>query len=259
MFKRLKTLAISFMLLFTLIPTDIVFAWSTEDFNYAILTEPINEDDLIPVELDRVVDGDTAYFTSKSEAKIKTRFLLIDTPEMRGRGGKQPYAQEATDRLEQLLTKANQIYIEYDIGAKEDRYQRDLVYVWVDGILVQEILVSEGLADVAYIYPPNTRYLSQLESSKAYAQGQRVGLWSLDLTSEESSSNLNQTVEEPSEPPVEEDTTDVATQTVYIAPQSGKRYHLSPNCRGLKSANSIVEVSIEEAQARGLTLCGYEK
>ena len=44
-------------------------------------------------------------------------------------------------------------------------------------------------------------------------------------------------------------------QTVYIAPDHGTKYHLNPNCSGLNNANSVVTISLQEAQARGYTLC----
>ncbi|EOS7926310.1 hypothetical protein AB1I58_01510 [Enterococcus hirae] len=44
-------------------------------------------------------------------------------------------------------------------------------------------------------------------------------------------------------------------QTVYIAPDHGTKYHLNPNCSGLNNANSVVAISLQEAQARGYTLC----
>ncbi|MBO1101181.1 hypothetical protein [Enterococcus hirae] len=40
-------------------------------------------------------------------------------------------------------------------------------------------------------------------------------------------------------------------QTVYIAPDHGT----NPNCSGLNNANSVVAISLQEAQARGYTLC----
>ncbi|ENZ5556042.1 hypothetical protein ACGWYN_002358 [Enterococcus hirae] len=44
-------------------------------------------------------------------------------------------------------------------------------------------------------------------------------------------------------------------QTVYIAPDHDTKYHLNPNCSGLNNANSVVAISLQEAQARGYTLC----
>lgn len=52
---------------------------------------------------------------------------------------------------------------------------------------------------------------------------------------------------------------DNVTKTVYIAPQSGTKYHFSPNCRGLNNANSVKEISLSDAKSQGYDLCGFEK
>ena len=52
---------------------------------------------------------------------------------------------------------------------------------------------------------------------------------------------------------------DNVEQVVYIAPQSGTKYHFSAGCRGLNRANSIQEMSLTEAQNQGYDLCGWEK
>lgn len=46
-----------------------------------------------------------------------------------------------------------------------------------------------------------------------------------------------------------------ASETVFIAPYSGKRYHATESCRGLSNARSVEAVSLSEAQGRGLTPC----
>lgn len=52
---------------------------------------------------------------------------------------------------------------------------------------------------------------------------------------------------------------DDVTKIVYIAPQSGTKYHYRQNCRGLSNANSIAEISLANAKAQGYDLCGWEK
>lgn len=47
-------------------------------------------------------------------------------------------------------------------------------------------------------------------------------------------------------------------QMVWVAPQSGRRYHFDLTCRGLRRANGTVQMTLQEAQAQGYTLCGYE-
>lgn len=48
------------------------------------------------------------------------------------------------------------------------------------------------------------------------------------------------------------------TNVVYVAPDSGTKYHYSANCRGLNNANSVVEMSLSTAQSQGYDLCGWE-
>ncbi|EJM2453864.1 thermonuclease family protein [Staphylococcus pseudintermedius] len=138
-----------------------------------------------PVELVKAVDGDTAKL--KYQGKTETfRFLLIDTPETKHpRLGKQPFGQEASDRTAKLLKNANKIEVEFDVGRKQDKYHRYLAYIYVDGKMVNNILVKEGLAKVDYVYPPNTRYLSQLEKSQKAAKKAKLGIWTLNSAFED--------------------------------------------------------------------------
>ncbi|PWZ61769.1 thermonuclease family protein, partial [Staphylococcus pseudintermedius] len=121
------------------------------------------------------------------QGKTETfRFLLIDTPETKHpRLGKQPFGQEASDRTAKLLKNANKIEVEFDVGRKQDKYHRYLAYIYVDGKMVNNILVKEGLAKVDYVYPPNTRYLSQLEKSQKAAKKAKLGIWSLNSAFED--------------------------------------------------------------------------
>lgn len=48
------------------------------------------------------------------------------------------------------------------------------------------------------------------------------------------------------------------SNVVYVAPDSGTKYHYSANCRGLNNANSVVEMSLSTAQSQGYDLCGWE-
>lgn len=77
------------------------------------------------------------------------------------------------------MSTASEITFQYDVGDKKDRYGRTLGYVFVDGMLVQEILVREGLARVAYVKEPNTMYLAQLKEAEAQAKSEQVGIWSI--------------------------------------------------------------------------------
>lgn len=188
--------------------------------------------DRIPVELASTVDGDTAKFIY-NDSQESFRFLLIDTPETKHpRIGKQPFGQEASDRTKELLTNANQIEVEFDVGGQQDKYQRYLAYIYVDGEMVNEILVKEGLAKVAYVYPPSTRYLERLESAEATAKEQKLGIWSLgsafedDQNTEQSTSSSTNV----------QSTPESTTETPSAASNSGKESY--PNCTALREVYS---------------------
>lgn len=128
----------------------------------------------------RFVDGDTTRFYYNGE-DVSFRYLLIDTPETKHpRVGKQPFGQEASDRTRELLSNAQIIEVEHDIGEKTDKYNRHLAYIYADGIMVNEVLVREGLAQVNYVYPPNTRHLNRLKEAERLAKNEGIGIWSLD-------------------------------------------------------------------------------
>ncbi|ELB03119.1 thermonuclease [Enterococcus faecalis] len=113
-------------------------------------TQTISNDQRIPADFVRHVDGDTTVL--KIDGKVqKVRFLLIDTPETVKPNTKvQPFGLEASKRTKELLSNASEITFEYDKGDKRDRYGRALgyAYIFVDETLLQKTLVSEGLARV---------------------------------------------------------------------------------------------------------------
>lgn len=192
--------------------------------------------DRITVELAGTVDGDTAKFIYNG-SKQSFRFLLIDTPETKHpRLGKQPFGQEASDRTKELLTNANKIEIEFDVGGQTDKYQRYLAYIYVDGKMLNEILVREGLAKVAYVYPPNTRYLDQLESAQEKAKEEKLGIWSLGSAFEDNQSSTQQSTTNQSASSNTQSsngTGSTTTQTSKNTSQNaGSEYY--PNCTALR-------------------------
>ncbi|HDT8098892.1 TPA: thermonuclease family protein [Enterococcus faecalis] len=142
-------------------------------------TQTISNDKRIPADFVRHVDGDTTVL--KIEGKEhKVRFLLIDTPETVKPNTKvQPFGLESSKRTKELLSTASEITFEYDSGNKTDRYGRVLGYIFVDGTLLQKILVSEGLARVAYVKESNTKYLLELEEEQEKAKKESLGIWSI--------------------------------------------------------------------------------
>lgn len=199
--------------------------FSAEESAVGSLPEP-------SVKVAKFVDGDTTYFI-KDGQELKVRYLLIDTPEL---NKEQPFAEEAKVRVTELLTAAKVIQLEYDIGKQQDHYGRQLMYVWADDLLVQEQLAREGLCTVRYVEAPNTRYLDQVKAAEAEAKEAGRGLWGLP------------------DPWAEVATSE---ELVYVT-ASGSKYHRKADCRGLRHAGELTEMTESEAQQQGYELCGYE-
>lgn len=134
----------------------------------------------IEVMFKKHIDGDTARFSLNGH-DFKTRFLLVDTPETVKQGvSPQKFGKEASERTNELLTNAAVIEVQFDNGDRTDRYSRALCYVYVDGKLIQNILVLEGLARVAYVYSPNDSLLSEIEENEQLARDLKIGIWSIE-------------------------------------------------------------------------------
>src|SRR6476646_7761616 len=46
--------------------------------------------------------------------------------------------------------------------------------------MVNKLLLEKGLARVAYIYAPNTKYLDEFEAIQKKAQTKEIGIWSIE-------------------------------------------------------------------------------
>jgi micrococcal nuclease len=114
------------------------------------------------------------------------RFLLVDTPETsHPRLGEQLFGTEAKEYTKKLVESAEKIELEFDIGPKRDKYSRLLAYVYVDGKIIQEELLKRGLARVAYVYPPNTRYLDQFRAIEEESKRKGIGIWETENYAQE--------------------------------------------------------------------------
>lgn len=154
---------------------------------------------LIPVDLYRVVDGDTVNVFDDQGNELKLRLLLIDTPEtVHPNKPVEQFGPEASERLTELVNSGEQLYIEYDTGAKTDNYDRHLVYLYVGDTNVHEVLLEEGLARVGYIYEQQ-KYLEEFRAAEQIARDQQIGIWSIPGYVNEAGEGFNsESNEEPS-------------------------------------------------------------
>ena len=139
----------------------------------------------IEVKYSKSVDGDTAKFELNGE-EITVRFLGIDTPEtIHPTKGEEPFGKEASNYTKQKLENADKIEIEYDQNAsKTDKYERALVWVWVDDTLIQEELIKNGLART-YMLQDNYKYAWILQEDEEKAKEEKVGIWSEENKTQE--------------------------------------------------------------------------
>lgn len=133
--------------------------------------------ELVDVTLDRAVDGDTIKVTYNGNVDT-VRYLLVDTPETKKPNScVQPYGEDASKRNKELVN-SGKLQLEFDKGDRRDKYGRLLAYVYVDGKSVQETLLKEGLARVAYVYEPNTKYIDQFKKDEQEAKSEKLSIWS---------------------------------------------------------------------------------
>lgn len=119
------------------------------------------------------MDGDTIKVIYNGK-KDTVRYLLVDTPETKKPNScVQPYGEDASKRNKELVN-SGESQLEFDKGDRRDKYGRLLAYVYVDGKSVQETLLKEGLARVAYVYEPNTKYIDQFRLDEQEAKSENV-------------------------------------------------------------------------------------
>lgn len=140
-------------------------------------TDTGSSTDRTAVEVTEVIDGDTVKIIYDGK-ETTVRYLLVDTPETNHpRFGEQPLGPEATERNRELIEQAQQVEIEFDVGDRFDDYDRLLAYFYADGESVQEQLLEEGFARVAYVFPPNTRYVDEFRAAESEAKDAEIGIW----------------------------------------------------------------------------------
>jgi len=121
-----------------------------------------------------VVDGDTIEVLM-SGTTYKVRYIGVDTPEtVDPRRPVGCYGREASERNRQLV-EGKTVGLEKDVS-ETDKYERLLRYVWLDGEMVNAVLVREGYA-MASTYPPDVKYQDLFLSLQGEARDAGLGLW----------------------------------------------------------------------------------
>ncbi|MGG3797804.1 thermonuclease family protein [Metabacillus fastidiosus] len=154
-------------------------ALSEETANKDVTNEnAVSESNFIDAEVTRVVDGDTMKILVDGKEET-VRLLLVDTPEtVHPNKEVQPFGPEASKFAKDMLN-GKKVQIELDVSER-DKYGRLLAYLYIDGKMFNELLLEKGLARVAYIYAPNTKYVDRFYEIQKKAQRKEEGIWSIE-------------------------------------------------------------------------------
>lgn len=170
-----------------------------------------------PYKVTRVIDGDTIELNNFQ----KVRFSGINTPETG-----ECYYQEAKARLGELLL-GKDVMLEKD-KTNIDKYDRELRYVYVNGLMTNSIMVEEGYARVFDKYKDDTKKYEELKKIEETAKSKKLGIWGCEEKKEE---------------------------CLYVGSKNSKTYH-KPDCKWakkIKSENIVCYKS--EPEVKGLNPC----
>lgn len=124
--------------------------------------------------VETVYDGDTIKLR---DGRI-VRFIGINTPELsRQFVPAQPFAAEAKQALQQLVTAGAEVGLRYDQD-RQDHYKRTLAHIYSkSGQNLSVALLQQGLA-FAIVVPPNAAHTECYFRNEQRARNAKRGLWS---------------------------------------------------------------------------------
>ena len=154
----------------------------------AIWCNPAYCHQLTPVEVVRILDGDTIRVIYNGKEK-PVRFIGIDTPETRrgihaNRQAKREnkdvetiiaMGKQSTENLKRYIKAGDVVNLEFDVN-KYDRFQRLLAYIYVDNKMLNEVMLLDGYAQIS-THPPNVRYIERFKDAENAARDAGRGHW----------------------------------------------------------------------------------
>ncbi|MFZ1721370.1 MAG: thermonuclease family protein [Microgenomates group bacterium] len=126
----------------------------------------------------RVIDGDTILL----ESGERVRYIGMNTPE--DGAVVECFGSAATQRNIELVENKTVTLVK-DVS-ETDRYGRLLRYVYVDDVMINELLLEEGYAQVA-TYPPDVMHQVRFRDLQEVAREKGRGLWGEECPESESS------------------------------------------------------------------------
>lgn len=226
-----------------------VVGWDN-DSKTVLVNSDINK--IMLFKIVRIIDGDTLV-AAKNGVEETVRLIGVDTPEIfvNGQQVNDPQAITALEYAKAALT-GRYAELELDIEQR-DQYGRLLAYIWLDGIMLNKVLLENGIAKVA-TYPPNVKYLDEFTALENIAREKKLGIWGIPQPSEPNSGlfiiNKAQALVGPIGDPA---------TAKYIGSIKSDKYHIPGYTHPgpIKEENLIYFESLEHAIMNGYKPCGY--
>ena len=106
--------------------------------------------------ISKITDGDTLDFRIMNGENITIRLSLVDTPERC-----EPGYEEAANFVESFCPVGSDAVFVQDSWQKVDKYDRSLGLVYCSDMLLNEILLSSGHAEIFKIYCSESEFGNQ--------------------------------------------------------------------------------------------------
>ena len=150
------------------------------------------------VKLSNCESATSARFILGTE-EIKVKFIGIETDEFFSDNVlDETYGKSVDEYVCSLLKEAKNITIEYEPKITlKDKFDRTNAWVFVDDILLEEHLVSLGVAKVAYIYD-DYKYKDVLLEQEKISKQKEIGIWKKQVIVEESIDEIDTITKEKS-------------------------------------------------------------
>lgn len=168
------------------------------------------------VRFSKCVDGDTIKILMNNKEHT-IRMLAVDTPEsVHPTKPVEYYGKDASDFTCNQVKNAKKLEIEYDDNSdKTDKYDRLLVWVFVDGKLLQKELISNGYGKLAYLYD-DYKYTKDLEAAQELASAKNLGIWNEEAKNKyNNENNITEDIKEENETNTQKTATSIKKPNSY--------------------------------------------
>jgi micrococcal nuclease len=158
-----------------LMPTAQTLRYWVKELEQQIWPESEQSPDALSYDVIRAIDGDT-LLVSMYGIETMVRLIGIDAPESVHPDEEKNTAEgeQASLWMKQYIA-GKRVMLEYD-QELNDRYGRTLAYVYVDNMLLEDVLLTMGLARTLTM-EPNTRYQHHFEMLEKEARDSGSGFW----------------------------------------------------------------------------------